>query len=92
MEIKDIENLAKLCRIELTENEKKELLNEMDSILDFIDQIQKVKTGDLEYEAGDLQNIMREDNNPYIGGEFSNDILIEAPETQKGYVKVKKIL
>ncbi len=92
MEIKDIDNLAKLCRIELSDDEKKELLNEMGSILGFVDQIQQVETGDLKSEVGDLKNIMREDSTPYLGGEFTDDILAEAPETQDGYIKVKKIL
>ena len=94
MEIKDIENLANLCRIELSEDEKKELLGEMDSVLGFVDQIQKVKIEDLKTEAGELRNIMREDENPYAGGEFTDDILAEVPDnnTQDGYVKVKKIL
>lgn len=99
MEIQDIENLANLCRIELSENEKLELLGEMDSILGFVDQIQKVETGDLKVgtclpagRTGELRNIMRKDENPYIGGEFSDDLLAEAPEVQDGYIKVKKIL
>ncbi|MBU4536878.1 Asp-tRNA(Asn)/Glu-tRNA(Gln) amidotransferase subunit GatC [Patescibacteria group bacterium] len=92
MEIQDIENLANLCRIELSDDEKQELLGEMDSILGFVDQIQKVETKDLKVEAGDVRNIMREDENPYIGGEFTDDILAEAPEIQDNYIKVKKIL
>ncbi|MCK4918745.1 MAG: Asp-tRNA(Asn)/Glu-tRNA(Gln) amidotransferase subunit GatC [Candidatus Pacebacteria bacterium] len=92
MEIKDIENLANLSRIELSEDEKNELLDEMDSVLGFVDQIQDVKIEDLKTEAGELRNIMREDNNPYVGGEFTDEILAEAPDTQDGFVKVKKIL
>jgi len=92
MEIKDIENLAKLCRIELSDEEKKELMKEMDLILGFVDQIQEVETEDLKVEEGDLRNIMREDENPYIGGEFSEDLLAEAPNREGDYIKVKKIL
>ena len=92
MEIKDIENLANLCRIELAENEKQELLNEMSSILDFIEQIQKVKTDDLKPEVGSLRNVMREDQSQGEGGLFTEKILAEAPSVQDGYIKVKKIL
>ena len=106
MEIKYIENLANLCRIELSEDEKKELLLEMGSILGFIDQIQKVKTclpagrteensdssAKRDINVGYLRNIMREDENPYVGGEFTDAILAEAPSTEGQYVKVKKIL
>ncbi len=92
MEIKEIENLAKLCRIELSDKEKKELLNEMDSILSFVAQIQKVKTEDLKPTVGDLRNVMREDDDSHKSGEYTDIILAEAPKTERGYFKVKKIL
>lgn len=43
MEIKDVENLAALARIELTEEEKNELLHDMDSILGYVKQIEEIK-------------------------------------------------
>ncbi len=92
MEIKEIENLAKLCRIELTNDEKKELSGEMDSILDFVNQIQTVNVGDKKESIGQLRNIMREDKNPHESGLYTKDILEEAPKTESGYIKVKKIL
>ncbi len=67
-------------------------MKEMDLILGFVDQIQEVETEDLKVEEGDLRNIMREDENPYIGGEFSEDLLAEAPNREGDYIKVKKIL
>jgi len=42
MEVKDIEKLAKLARIELTEGEKKSYLKEIDAILSYVDQIKGV--------------------------------------------------
>ena len=39
MNIKDVENLAELARIELTEEEKKEILSDMESILGYVKQI-----------------------------------------------------
>ncbi|MCK5021993.1 MAG: Asp-tRNA(Asn)/Glu-tRNA(Gln) amidotransferase subunit GatC [Candidatus Pacebacteria bacterium] len=92
MEIKDIENLAKLSRIELSDDEKKELLGEMDSILGFVEQIQKVETGENVSEAGDLVNVMRSDEDTHESGVFTDDILAEVPKVENGFVKVKKIL
>jgi len=98
MEIKEIENLAKLCRIELSDNEKKELLGEMDSILDFVNQIQKVvvspatRRGGGKESIGQLKNIMRNDESPHESGQYTDAILAMAPKTEEGYFKVKKIL
>ncbi len=92
MELKDIDNLAKLCRIEIATDERKELLGEMSAVLDFVKQIQEVETAERKPIAGELRNVMREDENPHKGGEWTEDILAEAPRTEKGFVKVKKIL
>ncbi len=92
MEIKEIENLTRLCRIELSDDEKRELSGEMDSILDFVDQIQTVEVGDKKRTVGKLRNVMREDVDPHESGLYTKDILEEAPKTENGYIKVKKIL
>jgi aspartyl-tRNA(Asn)/glutamyl-tRNA(Gln) amidotransferase subunit C len=92
MDIKDIEKLALLARIELSEEEKQKMVKEMDSILVFIDQIQKADVDITEREAGDVRNIMREDGEPHESGIYTEDILKEAPKTRDDYVEVKKIL
>ena len=43
MELKDVEKLAQLARIELPENEKEGIFNDLKSILGYIDQIEKVQ-------------------------------------------------
>jgi aspartyl-tRNA(Asn)/glutamyl-tRNA(Gln) amidotransferase subunit C len=42
LEVKDIEKLAKLARIELTEEEKQTLLKEVDPILNYVAQLKEV--------------------------------------------------
>ena len=50
MQIKDVENLAELAKIELNEAEKKQLLSDMESILGYVQQIESVEVSDLELE------------------------------------------
>ena len=92
MNIEEINNLAKLCRIKLSEDEKQDLLKDMDSILGYVTQIQKVQTESLKPKAGDLRNVLRIDDQPHKSGEYTEIILAEAPKTEGGYFKVKKIL
>jgi len=92
MNIEEINNLAKLCRIKLSEDEKENLLKEMDSILGYVAQIQEVQTESLEPKAGDLRNVLRADDRSHESGEYTEIILAEAPKTERGYFKVKKIL
>ncbi len=40
----------------------------------------------------ELENIMRNDENPHEAREFSGDLLKEVPLAEKDYVKVKHIL
>ena len=94
MEIKDIEKLAELAKIELTDDEKQGLMKDLDSILGYVKQITEV---DLPVQAGAIEypnrNIWREDvpiQGPVL---FSMDLIKEQfPDSQDDFVKVKKIL
>jgi aspartyl-tRNA(Asn)/glutamyl-tRNA(Gln) amidotransferase subunit C len=92
MEIKDIEKLAKLSRIELTDAEKEKYLKDISAILVYVDQIKNAvaETGE-ERKVGDLRNVMREDEE--IEGERDvKNIIAEFPRKDGDYLKVKKIL
>ncbi len=94
MEIRDIEKLAKLARIELTDAEKVAFAHDLDSILGYVDQIREVATDDKPAEVGGIFNVLREDEvqPDHETGQFTEKILAEAPAVQDGFVKVKKIL
>lgn len=90
MNIKDVENLAKLARIDLSEEEKIAMLKDMESILHYVRQIEEVKAsnGHPEY---DLRNVWREDD--VTEKEFDRDLLTgQFPDSKGGFLKVKKIL
>ena len=90
MDIKDVENLAALARIELSAEEKKSLLTDMESILAYVKQIEAVQAEDKNPEPGP-RNVWREDR--VVPREFSRELLIsQFPDSQDGFLKVKKIL
>lgn len=93
MEKKDIEHLAQLSRIAVSETEAAALAGDISKILGYISEIEKV-TGEKApvKEVGALFNIMREDGAPHAAGLYTEDLLTAAPERQGQYVKVKKIL
>lgn len=94
MNIKDVENLASLARIELGEEEKKSLLSDMESILGYVKQIEEVKVEDVEPEYK-VYNVWREDLPAGVGdnNSFSRELITEQfPDKQDGFLKVKKIL
>ncbi|MDD5721525.1 MAG: Asp-tRNA(Asn)/Glu-tRNA(Gln) amidotransferase subunit GatC [Candidatus Pacebacteria bacterium] len=90
MNIKDVENLASLARIELSEEEKKNLLSDMESILGYVKQIEELKVEDVELEYK-VHNVWREDE--IIPREFSKELITnQFPDKQDAFLKVKKIL
>ena len=62
MELSDIEKLAKLSRLTLTEEEKSGFLNDLKNILEYVGEIKEVAEKSNEKVVGELRNVMREDN------------------------------
>ncbi len=93
LEIKDIEKLAKLARIELTREEMQRLLKEVDPILDYVTQLKEIvsKIGE-EKKAGELRNVVRNDENQNETGANTKNIVAGMPNSQDNYLKVEKIL
>jgi len=90
MDIKDVENLAELAKIELTDKEKENLLKDMEEILGYVKQVQEVETKDVEPSYLN-KNVWREDLP--ASSVFSKDLIIDQfPDSKDGFVKVKKIL
>lgn len=89
----NIEHIARLARIELTEEEKERFTKELSSILDYVNQLNKVDTSKIEgiSQVTGLENIMREDIEDEIRDKRYK-LLNEAPERKGDYIKVPKIL
>ncbi len=90
MEIKDVENLAELAKIELSPDEKEAILKDMGGILEYVKVIEKVELEDVA-PVYDQKNIWREDE--LEKRNFSHDLIVgQFPDKQDGFLKVKKIL
>ncbi len=90
MDIKDVENLANLARLELSIEEKEQILKDMGSILEYVKQIEEVEISQLSPDYT-LHNAWRKDEED--DRKFSRDSIVEQfPESQDGFLKVKKIL
>lgn len=96
MIIQDVENLAELSKLELTQEEKESFLKDIESIVGYVKQIESVDVGDIEVEYP-IHNIWREDlphtEDTLETRESSKDLIMKQfPHGQDGYLKVKKIL
>lgn len=90
MNIKDVENLVELARLELTEEEKTQLLKDMEGILTYVKQVESVEVEDTDSHY-DTFNVWREDK--VEDREFNkNSIIKQFPDSQDNFLKVKKII
>ncbi len=89
----ELENLAKLARIKLTEDDKQSLVKEFDSILGYVDQLKKVEVSmDTEGRVGAVKNVMRPDVAEDSTPEEREALLQEAPHREGDFIAVKKII
>ena len=91
--IKELEHLATLSRIKLTEEDKKSLVKEFDSILGYVDQLKKVEVSlDSTGRVGAVKNVTREDEAMPINADDRERLLAEAPNREGEFIAVKKII
>ena len=88
----DIEKLASLARIELSDEEKKRFGEQITSILHYVDQIQEVDTSDVEARSITTveKNVFRKDKK--IQCRDSNRSIDQFPERFGNLNKVKAVL
>ena len=89
---KDIEDIAKLSRIEVSESEKDKMVESFGPIMEMIDQIDSVEIGEKVKRNFRLKNIVREDEVRENSSENKKEIIENFPETKDNYLKTKKIL
>lgn len=90
----DVDNLANLARIALSEEEKDKLQKDMEAILGYISELQKAPNLTEEHLPRNyyLKNVMREDEEPFEAGLNTEIILSQAPKRRGDYFVTKKIL
>ncbi|MBI2474618.1 MAG: Asp-tRNA(Asn)/Glu-tRNA(Gln) amidotransferase subunit GatC [Candidatus Taylorbacteria bacterium] len=87
----EIQKLADLARLSVTEDEKNDLHKDIEGILGYVGAIKNVKVETTESDAA-LSNVFRSDVVDNKPGEYTDRLIKAAPQNQNGYVKVKKIL
>lgn len=89
--VKDVEHVAKLARLELTEDEKVLYTKQLGDVLKYVDQMNEVDTSNVKpmTQVIDFVNVMRED---VPVQEFTKEeLMFNAPEEENGFFKVPKI-
>ncbi len=89
--IKDVEHVAKLARLELTEEEKEIYTKQLGDVLKYVDQMNEVDTSNIKpmSHAVDFVNVMRDDN--VVMEQTKEELMANAPLEEDGFFKVPKI-
>lgn len=90
--ISDVEHVAKLARLELSDVEKEIFTEQLNAILNYADQLNTLNTDGIEptSHAMPLLNVMREDiTRPSLPIEL---VFLNAPEEEAGQFKVPAVL
>jgi aspartyl-tRNA(Asn)/glutamyl-tRNA(Gln) amidotransferase subunit C len=91
--IDDVKRLAQLSALYVSDEEAEALRRQLGDILGYVKQLDEVDTTGLEptYQVTDLENVTREDE-IIDYGVSRDDLLKNAPATENGQIKVRKVL
>lgn len=87
----DVEHVAKLARIKVSEEEKENLTEDLGKILNYVEELESAPTEGVIpiAQISNLENIARDDT---IVPSLSNEKVLEnAPEKDGKFIKVKKV-
>jgi aspartyl-tRNA(Asn)/glutamyl-tRNA(Gln) amidotransferase subunit C len=90
--LKDVEKIADLARLYITEEEKEKYTRQLNVILEYMEQLNKVDTSNVEplSHPFELTNVFRDDEvQPSLP---VDEALKNAPEKSGNYFKVPKVI
>ena len=92
IDIKTVEEVAHLARLEFTEEGKADILNDMNRMLAFVDKLNEMDTDGVEplIYMTDEKNVMREDESKDTLTQ--KEALKNAPKKDSDYFKVAKVI
>jgi len=88
----EVEHVAKLARLELSEQEKEKLTDQLSNILTYVEKLSELDTKNVAPTSHvlDITNVMRDDT---PGESLSQErALTNAPDKAAGHYKVPKII
>lgn len=87
-----IDHIAELARLDFTEEEKEELVLDMEKVISYLDKLDELDTSYVKVTEHiiPLKNVFREDE---VESSFDREEMLKnAPKEEAGYFKVPKIL
>lgn len=89
----EVEKIALLARLGLSEEEKEIFAKQLSSILDYVEKLNEVDTTGVEPTAQvtGLENVMREDEVIQHSDEIKKGLMDQAPDKEDNLIKAKSV-
>ena len=90
----DVRKVAKLCRLEIPEDDIEKYSNQLEGILEYIAQLERIDTLNVPptTRAVEVVNVFREDTIVSSSSDIRDKILDLAPQREGEFFRVPKIL
>ena len=93
----EVEHIAKLARLELTEKEVEKMQKDLSEILDYFDLLKKADTGQHPALTKSQRRVFANLNNlrkdeVVSSHDIADELIAAAPEKKDDYIKVKSVL
>ena len=90
----DVRKVAKLCRLEIPDDDIEKYSNQLEDILEYIAQLERIDTTNVPptTRAVEVVNVFRDDNVKTSSNDIRDQLLSLAPEREGEFYKVPKIL
>lgn len=90
--VAEVEHIAKLAKLEFSEAEKEKFTHQLNSILAYVEQLNRLDTTDVEplSHVIDLRNVLRED--VVQPGLTTEEALMNAPSKTEEFFRVPKVI
>tara|TARA_B100000029_G_C16897852_1_gene712874 strand:+ start:114 stop:398 length:285 start_codon:yes stop_codon:yes gene_type:complete len=90
--LEDVDYVATLARLRFSDEEREQLVGQLNEILNYVEQLKQIDTADVPPTSHvlDLRNVLRED---VVDESLPHDeALANAPEKDRGHFMVPKVL
>jgi len=91
LNIQEIEKLARLCRLELSAEEKDRYAEDLSAILSYVEKLQEVDVSHLENTTATTENVLRQDMVVGVSLEDQKELIKQAPDSKDNLVKTKPV-
>ena len=87
-----VAKIAHLARIHVPEQELETLAGDLSKIIDWVEQLAEVETGDVAPMTSAVDLVLRWRADEVNDGDRADDVLANAPEAEHGFYSVPKVV